>query len=66
LVPHDRILTEIAETGVDLRVFVSIKEFLLGCSKRVRVDEHLSEEVRVMSGVPEGSVFGQLLFLNLC
>jgi hypothetical protein len=34
LVPHDRLLTEIAATGVDLRVVVWVKEFLLGCSQR--------------------------------
>jgi hypothetical protein len=56
LVPHDRLLTKIAETGVDWRVVVWIKEFLLGRSQRVRVDGQLSDEVRVTSGVPQGSV----------
>jgi len=57
LVPHDRLLTKIAATGVDLRVVVWVKEFLLGCSQRVRV------EIRVASGVSQGSVFGPLLLL---
>ena len=38
LVPHDRLLTKIAATGVDFRVVVWVKEFLLGRSQRVRVD----------------------------
>jgi hypothetical protein len=48
---------------VDLRAVVWIKEFLLGCSQRVRVDGHLSDDVRVTSGVPQESVLGPPLFL---
>jgi len=44
LVPHDRLLTKIVATRVDLRVVVWVKEFLLGRSQRVRVDGHVSEE----------------------
>jgi len=36
LVPHDRLLTKIAGTRVDLRVIVWVKEFLLGHSQRVK------------------------------
>jgi len=63
IVPQDRLLTKIAATGVELRVVVRVKEFLLGRSQRVRVDGHLSEEVRVTSGVPQGSVLVPGLFL---
>jgi hypothetical protein len=48
---------------VDLRVDVRVEEFLLGRSQRVRADEQLSEEVRVTSGVPQGSVLGLVMFL---
>jgi hypothetical protein len=63
LVPHGQPFTKIADSGVNSRVVVWIREFLLGRTQRVRVGGHLSEEVRVMSGVPQGSVFGPLLFL---
>ena len=63
LVPHDRLLTKIAETGVDLKVVVRVKGFLLGCSQRVGVDGQIPEEARVNSGVLRSSVLGPLLFL---
>ena len=52
LVPHDRLLKKIATSGVDSRVDVWIREFLIYRSHRVRVGRHYSEEVRVISGVP--------------
>ena len=55
LVPHDRLLTKSAETGLDLRVVVR--------SQRVRVDGRPSEKMRVTSEVPQGSVLVPLLFL---
>jgi len=41
----------------------SFRKFLLGRTQRVRVGEQLSAEVRVTSGVSQGSVLGPLLFL---
>jgi hypothetical protein len=43
VVPHDRLLTKISETGVELRVVKWIKNLLSGHSQRVRIDGHLSK-----------------------
>jgi hypothetical protein len=45
-------------SGVDSRAVVWIRESLLGRTQRVRVGGELSEEVRVTSGVLQGSVLG--------
>jgi hypothetical protein len=63
LVPHGRLLTKIGKLGVDSRVVVWIREFLLGLTQIVRVGGKLSEEVRVTSGVPQCSILYPLLFL---
>jgi hypothetical protein len=61
--PHGRLLTKIANLGVDCSVVVWIREFLLDRMQRVRAGGKLSEEVRVTSGIPQGSVLGSLIFL---
>jgi hypothetical protein len=63
LVPHDRLLIELAASGVDSRIVVWVREFLVGRTQRVRVEGQFSKEVRVTSGVQQGCVLGPLLFL---
>jgi hypothetical protein len=54
---------KIAISGVDSRIVAWVKEFLWGRTQRVKLGGKLSEKVRVISGVPQGSVSGPLLFL---
>ena len=44
LVPNGRLLTKIANSGVDSRAVVWIREFLLSRTQTVRVEGQLSEE----------------------
>jgi hypothetical protein len=62
LVPHDRLLMKLAASGVDLRIVVWVREFLVGRTRRVRVGGQLSKEVRVTSSVSQGSVLGHFYF----
>ena len=63
LVPYERLLTKLAASGVDWRVVIWVREFLVGRTQRLRVERQLSMEVNVTSVVPQGSVLGPLLFL---
>jgi len=63
LVPHDRLLTNLASSGVDSRVVICVSEFFVGRTQNLRVGGQLSNEVKVASGVPQGSIFVTLLFL---
>jgi hypothetical protein len=54
---------KLAASGVDSRIVVSVRDFLVGRTPGVRVEGQLSKKVRVISGVPQGSVLGPFLFL---
>ena len=62
-VSHSGFLYKLRDVGVGGAVFDVIAGFLSGRVQRVVVDCFRSENVRVVSGVPQGSVLGPLLFL---
>jgi hypothetical protein len=66
LVPHDRLLRKIATSGMDSRVVVWIREFLLGHSQRVRVERQLSEEVKSDVRRTSRERFGPTFVPSLC
>jgi len=63
LVPHNRLLTKLAALCEDSRVVIWVREFLLGHTQRVRIGGQLSKEVKITSGVQQGSILGPILFL---
>jgi len=62
-VPHRRLLGKLSHYGIQGPVLRWIEAFLIDREQRVVVDGHASAPCKVMSGVPQGTVLGPLLFL---
>jgi len=62
-VPHKKLLEKLQDLGIQNNLLKWIEQFLASRTLRVGVRGTLSDIIDILSGVPQGSVLGPLLFL---
>ena len=62
-IPHKRLISKLFSYGINKKIIDWIEAFLNDRKQRVRVKESLSNWALVWSGIPQGSLFGAILFV---
>ena len=61
-VPHYRLLEKLKAYGIVGNVLKWIEAFLSGRTQKVRINDAMSTRADVLSGIPQGSILGPILF----
>ena len=62
-VPHNRLISKLHSYNIDQNVINWIKAFLCGRKQYVKLNDQYSNASNVISGIPQGSILGPLLFI---
>jgi hypothetical protein len=61
-VPHERLLVKMSAYGITGQILRWTRSFLTNRTQKVKVGTAVSSEGKVLSGIPQGSILGTILF----